>query len=171
MTIAKQTSLPVVLTALLMAFAGCATQHAQPKTHIVIKWDDKPTLSKEQTAVWLGYLMARAAYIGEHEQQYERIVGTCVPQFEEEVSARFRAAEVYRELSAKDKKLRDGYFEDLLKVQQAGFDREYIWVYLRQPTWLETEKPPRLQAFEPWAKENIASHQVVTYGGISLHPN
>jgi hypothetical protein len=134
-------------------------------------WDQQPTLSDKQNAVWLGYVLARATYIGEHQSHYADVNGPCTPRFDEEVNARFRAARIYRDLAADDKAFRDAYFDDLLAVDKAGFAREYVWTYLHQTSWPETKKPSKLGAFDGWRQTHLASHQVQTYGSIKITPN
>jgi len=152
----------VFAAALIIASAGCAAPRANSKLNIAVHWSPNEQ-AKKQSAVWLGYLLARANYIGDHKDSYAGVNGISAPQFQEEVEARSKAALIYEDLSSKDKELRDTYFEDLLKVERAGFMKEYVWTYLRQPTWPETEKPSNLVAFNSWNEVNLPNHQPVTY--------
>lgn len=148
---------------------GCVTSRPRPK--VTVNWDSRAGQSKEQSAVWLGYLIARANYIKQHENEYADVKGILIPHFAEEVDARSKAARTYEELSAKDKKLHDDYFEDLVKVEEAGFMEEYVWTYLRQSTWADSERPSKLAEFASWKEANLPNHRAVTYGSISIRAN
>jgi hypothetical protein len=71
-------------------------------------------------------------------------------------------------LSHRNPQLHDPYFIALIKVEKAGYIEEYVWRFLRQPTWPETQQPTKLRAFHPWASVNIPDHQVLTIGSISI---
>ena len=148
---------------------GCVA--SQPRPKVTVNWDSRAGQSKEQSAVWLGYLLDRAIYVKEHGNEYADAKGVLIPHFTEEVDARSKAARIYEELSAKDKELHDDYFEDLVKVEEAGFMQEYVWTYLRQSTWAESERPSKLVAFSSWKEANLPNHRAVTYGSISMQPN
>ncbi len=175
MSTTTQKLVPSFLAASTIFFAGCGTSHpersrSEPGFRANVVWDGPSTLSEKQNAVWLGYAIARAVYIRKHEDQYPgiRISGISAPQFAEEVDARSHAARIYREMAAKDKTFRDAYFEDLLAVETAGFVPEYVWTYLHQPAWPETQKPAKLAEFDSWRQTHLTAHRVRTYGRISI---
>ena len=132
--------------------------------HVAIHWNTNRT-QNEADPIWLGYLMARAVYVQDHKAEYSGEIGVVKAHFSEEVSARTKAATMYDELG------RNGhihYFDDLLKVKKAGYMKEYVWVYLRQPAWTPDEEPKNLSAFSSWAQKNIPDHQIETGGSISI---
>lgn len=153
---------------LAVALSGCASPQSKPPFHVTIQVGPDQ-VEQDILPVWLGYLMARANYVSANKALYVGETGVIRPRFEEEVEARTTAAQLYKELGGG--KRPDPYFKDLVKVEQASLMREYVWAFLRQPTWKDDQQPGKLNAFEVWARNNIPDHQVVTYGGIALQPN
>ena len=139
---------------------------AKDKLELSIEW--APTDSENEGAVWLGYLMARANYVSDHEAEYDLRPGRLTPKFEEEVEARQTASQIYRELKQADAELHLPYFEDLSTIAVAGFMREYVWAFLRQDAWKESPEDLRLDQFERWRSERIPGHQPQTHGNLSV---
>lgn len=111
--------------------------------------------------------MARAAYRDEHKQPLPSS-GEIIPSFNEEISARTTAAQVYQELKAKDKGLHDSYWEILSLVKNKGFMDAYVWTYLRRSEWQSMEKPKNLSAFQEWSKLSLKGHKPQTYGSLAV---
>ena len=153
---------------LLVSLFGCASPDGKSAMHVAIHWNTNRTqndFSVNSFCAGVGYLMARAVYVQDHKAEYSGEIGVVKAHFSEEVSARTKAATIYDELG------RNGhihYFDDLLKVKKAGYMKEYVWVYLRQPTWTPDEEPKNLSAFSSWAQKNIPDHQIETGGSISI---
>ena len=80
--------------------------------------------------------------------------------------ARKTAAQGYRELKAKDSKMRDAYWEVLSQVSDKGFMDAYVWTFLRRPEWPSSDRPRNLAAFEQWKQRSIPNHQPQTYGSL-----
>jgi hypothetical protein len=116
-------------------------------------------------AVWLAYLIARVNYREQHNIR-QPAAGEIVPVFDEEVYARDAATAVYVELRDTDKKLYDRYWNDLAMVKANGFVREYVWTYLRKPSWPEKQRPPKVEAFKSWSRIHLKGHQLETHGGL-----
>jgi len=87
------------------------------------------------------------------------------PCFEEKVSGLQEAIRFWKRDKAKKPGLSDAYLDDLEKVSDAGFLREYVWHYLRRDRW---KMPPdlRLDEFEPWRNEHLKDHRVRVYGDL-----
>src|SRR6185503_17592688 len=134
---------------------------------INIVWGSS-TGSTKIDALWLGYLMARANYVGSHEDAYDPSTNP-PPLFEEEIEGRTKAVLVFEEFKRKDR-LRNSYFEDLLKVHLAGYMRAYVWRHFRQKYWEENKAPENLEAFDRWAQQNIPNHEPMTFGAVVLKP-
>ena len=152
---------------LLAALLFCASLlNAQAPPGVALQWD--PHHPDDKTAaIWLAYLMFRCSYRLDHKVPLPQS-GEIVPSFSEEVHARENAAQVYRELKAKDKNLRDGYWETVSVVAQKGFIKPYVWTHLRRPAWPPSDKPANLAAFEQWARSALANHTAVTYGSLTV---
>ena len=107
---------------------------------------------------WLGYAMARVA--GPPEAGLETPSANPAP-FEEEAYARESLALIWGELAA-ERGYRDKYLGDLVKVQTAGFIREYTWECIRT---LKGEAPSGLDlaGFRAWFASNLKGHQVESW--------
>ncbi|OGW24051.1 MAG: hypothetical protein A2X59_12380 [Nitrospirae bacterium GWC2_42_7] len=125
------------------------------------------SLPEHLSAPWLGYLMGRQVYIMEHKNEYELSPGIIVPKFEDEVEGRQTLAQIWKELKEKDNNLKDKYLNELEVVLDAGFMREYVWVYLRYELWKKPDKL-RLKEFANWKKQNLKNHKAVSYGNIRV---
>ena len=139
---------------------------AAGKEDISIQWDPQAGGGKV-SAVWLGYLMARAAYRPEHHVPLPAS-GEIVPTFEEEVYARDTAATIYSELRQKDGRVSDKYWDDLLKVQAKKFMPQYVWTFLRKASWTNEKEPPNLDVFHKWSSQNLQNHKPETHGGLTV---
>ncbi|PZR74356.1 MAG: hypothetical protein DLM73_08165 [Chthoniobacterales bacterium] len=135
---------------------------------IAIEWDPRESAEGAGT-IWLGYLMARTAYREKHKLPLP-VSGEIIPTFAEEVSARSDAAAIYQELKAKDKKLHDTYWEQLVQVGAKGFMPAYVWTYLRRPSWSEREAPRDLDVFERWRASALKDHKAQTHGRLAVTP-
>ena len=139
---------------------------AKEKLNITVEVD--PSLSEKEGAVWIGYLMARANYVSKHERDYIGRPGLIVPSYDEELSARSTATQIYRELKAADSTLVIGYFDDLTRIDNAGFMPEYVWVYLHQDTWKTAPETERLKLFEEWRSSQLTAHKSQTHGRLLI---
>ncbi len=133
---------------------------------ITVLWDD--AMSTRDSGLWIGYLFARMEFISRNGGRYNRVPGVVNPIFDEEIFARTEAAKVYRELRSKGKGTDSAYFNDLDKVDAAGFMREYVWRYLHRDEWGVAPDALRVSEFDRWAKANLLSHAPETRGRIAF---
>lgn len=124
---------------------------------------DKP--NRNSAMIWLGYLVSRTAF---HEEHHLPIPdsGEIVPSFGEEVHARTTAARGYRELKAKDPKIKDMYWETLSEVERRGFMAAYVWTFLRRKEWPSSVRPSGMAAFNDWKQHALSKHVAQTYGWL-----
>ena len=122
------------------------------------------SLPEKLVVPWLGYLLARQAYILKNEDQYHLLPGVIVPSFEEELEGRMALARIWKEM---DNKLEDKYLNELELVHNAGFMREYVWISLKRASWNEPDKL-RIKNFQSWKKANLKGHKVESYGSIKV---
>ena len=142
-----------------------ATPASPRQLTISIDWGDGMTT--RESGLWIGYLFARMDFIGHNGGRYQRVPGVIIPIFDEEVFARGEAAKIYRNLKQQNKAMESPYFNDLEKVDAAGFMPEYVWRYLKRNEW--STAPPDLRAveFERWSRSNLASkHAPETRGNV-----
>jgi hypothetical protein len=133
---------------------------------VTIEWDPSESAEGAGT-IWLGYLVARTAYRDEHKLPLPAS-GEIIPTFAEEVSARSSATTIYQELKAKDKKLHNAYWEQMVKVAANGFMPAYVWTYLRRPSWSERDAPRNLEAFASWRVSALKGHKPETHGRLAV---
>jgi len=147
------------------AVCGCAARAPQHRPcTLIIDWDtERPP---GERGIWLAYLLKRAKY---HEQD-----GVCrdtetvvVPSFEEECQVRAATLKTYQSLQKAEPELNVPYFNDLSRVASAGFLREYVWTYLRQPSWTRLPDHLHLAEFDQWRKSNLRNHRAQTEGSIT----
>jgi hypothetical protein len=138
----------------------------EPKVNVAIVWDPKTPTAENQ--LWMTYLLTRAAQIAQESSRQDLPPGDWQAGFDEEVRARTMAVNTFRNMKSKGPQPRSAYFNDLDRVESAGFLREYAWRYLHGASW--TTLPPglKLPAFDEWRAAYIPNHKAVTYGRISL---
>jgi hypothetical protein len=142
-----------------------ATPASPRQLTISIDWGD--AMTTRESGLWIGYLFARMDFIGRNGGRYHRVPGVIIPVFDEEVFARGEAAKIYRNLKQQNKAMESPYFNDLEKVDAAGFMPEYVWRYLKRNQW--STVPPNLRAaeFDRWSRGNLASnHAPETRGNV-----
>lgn len=152
----------VLMVVVLPAYAA-ADSHAG--VSVAIDWHPD-TAPQPEGALWLAYLAARSAYIGEHPAEYGWQPGVVTPSFQEELAARTQVARAYRESRQKDRPLKLAYFEDLAVVAESSFLAEYVWTYLHQGGWGAPPEGLRLVEFMGWRAQHLAQHQVMTKGQV-----
>lgn len=131
---------------------------------VVVRFDpDKP--NKNSAVIWLAYLISRTAFHEKHNLPTPAS-GEIIPTFEEEIDARKSACQVYRELKAKDAKMKDSYWDTISEVDRRGFMAAYVWTFHRRKQWPATARPSNLGAFDNWKKSHLAKHTAQTYGRL-----
>jgi hypothetical protein len=132
---------------------------------ISIDWGD--AMTTRESGLWIGYLFARMDFIGRNGGRYTRVPGVILPIYDEEVFARGEAAKIYRNLKQKNKSMESPYFNDLEKVDAAGFMPEYVWRYLKRNEWSTIPANLRAAEFERWSRSNLtANHTPETRGRV-----
>src|SRR5262245_1333709 len=119
------------------------------------------TPPKEGT-LWFFYAAARATFISEHGNLYEAQPDPILRTFGEEVAGRWMLGHSCENALKQGEQLASAYLADLLKVFQADFISEYVWLFLAQPNWLPDQRPPKMPAFLGWAMQNLLQHKVET---------
>lgn len=137
-----------------------------PRTFIAILWD--PATPAGERKVWTAYLYTRAAYLASERGDRLSTPGVYAPTFESEVRARRVAVGVFRQLEQDDPAFGSVYFDDLDRVEAAGFMREYVWRYLRQPSWARQPEGLQLPRFDAWRAVYLRYHVPITHGRIAV---
>lgn len=157
-------AIPVSSAPVSQARARAAAE-AEAATKVAIMWD--PATPREESTIWLAYLYARAAF-AVSESNGDFVAGERDASFEEELRGRTIAVNMFRELKRNDAQPASVYFNDIDRVDEAGFLREYVWSYLRQDSWIAQPVGLNLQAFDAWRAQHLAGHVAVTHGRIAF---
>ena len=145
--------------------AATADTSADPSMKVAILWD--PETPEGESKIWLAYLFARAAFAA-NETDGGPAVGERVSSFEEEVRGRTIALTTFRALKREPAQPASEYFNDIDRVEAAGFLREYVWRYLHNASWSTMPSNLDLAGFETWRAEHLANHKAVTHGRIAF---
>jgi len=154
---------------LFLTGTAVAAEASDVGVSVTVDWN--PAQDQPENALWLAYLMARAAYINEHRAAYDWRPGVIAASFAEELAARTSAAQIYRELRSKDAHFNVAYFEDLARVADNSFLGEYVWTYLHEAEWGSPPDGLRLVEFMHWRADHLAGHAVMTKGAVRFASN
>jgi hypothetical protein len=138
---------------------------AQRQLTISVDWGD--AMTTRESGLWIGYLFARMDFISRNGGRYNRVPGAIAPLFDEEVFARGEAAKIYRNLKKQNKAMESPYFNELEKVDAAGFMPEYVWQYHKRSEWALAPTKLRTADFDRWSRQNLApNHAPETRGRV-----
>jgi hypothetical protein len=142
-----------------------ANEPADSSVKVAILWD--PETPEGESKIWLAYLFARAAFAA-NETAGGPAVGERESSFEEEVRGRQIALTTFRAMKRDSAQPESAYFSDIDRVEAAGFLREYVWSYLRHPSWGVMPGGLDIAGFDAWRAEHLAHHTAVTHGRIAF---
>ncbi len=145
------------------------SQDIEPEISLVIVPDE--TLMKEEndrSSAWLGYLLARAGWLKENVNLDSIDVTSYQISFDEEAYAREAMANIWSELKVDNPEETDRYLDELALINENGFIREYVWIYLQKPYWKSIPKNLNLQEFLKWSSDMIPVHKIETRGDLYL---
>ena len=75
---------------------------------------------------------------------------------------------IYTNLKAERKIKPDSYLDQLLRVSESGFLREYVWFYFQNLHWPGRPMGLRLYEFNEWRLKNLPNHREVTLANIEI---
>jgi hypothetical protein len=127
-------------------------------------------LNDVERPAWVGYGTALANWAHRHSVAATAPLGMWLPTLEAEVHAREALVKAWREMGSARPLPALPYMEQLLKVVDAGYLREYIWAHHRRPSWGEMPAGLRQAAYAAWAAENIRGHVPQTQATVSVVP-
>lgn len=129
-----------------------------------------PSLQNEEIPVmsaWIGYAASRAEWIQTNVSVDEIVQKGYQRTFEEEVAARSTLSELWKEFGDSDVNLKNLYLDDLLKVYEAGYIKEYTWTYLASSEWSQPDGL-LLEEFSAWSKNNLVNHNPETHADVEI---
>ena len=117
-------------------------------------------------AAWTTYAGTKALLrTGEYVKLHPEALGHDSP-FDEECYAHDAMAEFWA-VQPEEKRRVDAYLQSLANVRGTGFIPEYVWRFLREPSWREPAGL-RNDAFSAWAAESgLAKHRPPTLAFVS----
>lgn len=122
----------------------------------------------DTAALWLTYALELVNYSREHHDARPPCGGRLQAGFNAELAARRAALAQYRGRAAAQRGAR--YFDELLRVDEAGFLPEYAWHYLRdQRRELSPPEGLRLAEFEDFRQRELASHVVQSGARVRIN--
>ncbi len=145
--------------------AAAPSAGSAPQIGVEMLWD--PRTPPRERPLWTAYLYTRAALVAAQSEDVPFAPGEHAASFEEELRARLIAVNLFRQLRRRDRSLESAYFADLDRVEAAGFLREYLWRYLRNPSWSEPDGL-KLAEFDAWRTTHLRQHRPVTHGRIAV---
>jgi hypothetical protein len=157
-------AIPAKADAVVQARARAAAP-SEDAMKLAILWD--PETPEEESKIWLAYLFARAAFAA-NVTDGSLAAGERESSFEEEVRGRTIALTTFRALKLERVQPASPYFSDIDRVEAAGFLREYVWSYLRHPSWEIAPAGLDLSGFDTWRAEHLTNHKPVTHGRIAF---
>lgn len=158
----------LLLAALACAGPPQASPRHPPNSDLFFQPGFARLPSSAQTA-WLSYGVARMVFL--RERRVPMRIGQLDPGFEEEVGGRRVMARVWRAYRGERiPALRDPYLDDLVRVSDAGYLREYVWTFLHRPAWGESSPAGLdLEGFAAWREDHLARHAPLTLVGVGTH--
>jgi hypothetical protein len=122
----------------------------------------------DTAALWLTYALELVKYSREHPDTRPACGGRLLAGFDAELAARRAALAQYRGRDAAQRGTR--YFDELLRVEEAGFLAEYAWHYLRDDR--RDVSPPeglRLAEFDVFRQRELATHVVQSGARVRIN--
>jgi hypothetical protein len=116
----------------------------------------------DEMMYWITYAGGRAAWRSEHVADEAVANGPVVPGFEEEVWAHDFVWMMLEDPAAYPRR---SPLRGMHRAREAGFLREYVWTYLRQPGWQEPAGL-RIAEFDVWRRKQLKKHTAAVHAGI-----
>jgi hypothetical protein len=122
----------------------------------------------ETAALWLTYALELVSFSREHPATRPACGGRLVPGFTAELAARRAALAEYRGRAAQLRTSR--YFDELQRIEDAGFLDEYAWQFLRDER-RDVDPPAALQlpAFEEFRQRELPAHVVQSGARVRIN--
>jgi len=119
-------------------------------------------------ASWLSYALELERYSREHPDLRPACGGRLVPDLGAELAARRAALATYRGRAADARPSR--YFDELSRIEEAGFLEEYLWTWLREQH-RESAPSRELQVgeFEAMRRREMPGHVVQSGARVRIH--
>jgi hypothetical protein len=148
------------LAQVILFVSGCAASTQRLPNHDLYPVPEFHQRSAIAQAAWLGYGTA-IAHISRKINLPPQPPPIILP-LEQEADARTVMVSVWKANRAKEIQPLDQYLESLTRVSEAGFMKEYVWVYLQRQSSSSAALNLRLEEFEVWRAEDLQNHEIQT---------
>ena len=131
---------------------------------------DKPVA--EKMFAWLGYAVNLAHYLVEKGKIDNAPSGRYVPEYLEEVFAREKQIQIWREAANR----KSGgpstylYMEQMLSIEDSGFLREYVWFFHYRREWGVPDQSLRMYEFVKQFGRKLIGHAPETRAWVEFKP-
>jgi hypothetical protein len=122
----------------------------------------------ETAALWFTYATHLVGFTREHPHTRPPCGGPLDAGFAAELAARRAALEQYRRRSVTARG--SNYFDQLMRIDDAGFLDEYVWHYLRNERW--DAVPPAdldLPSFDRFRERELGTHHVQSGARVRIN--
>jgi hypothetical protein len=163
---AREQVLAAIAVALSARTGGAALVAAEPLQEASIDVEANPDTAS--AAAWLAYAVELARYSGEHPETRPACGGRLAPGYAAELAARQSALREYQVRAAVART--SSYFNELARVEAAGFLDEYVWRFLRNERW-DVAAPAGLEldAFDRFRERELATHVVQSGARVRIN--
>jgi hypothetical protein len=122
----------------------------------------------DTAALWLAYAVELVSFSREHPDSRPPCGGRYTPGFEAELAARRAALASYRALEPERRK--PGYFNDLARIDEAGYLDEYVWQFLRdERVDVTPSRELQIAAFEEFRVRELPAHVVQSGARVRIN--
>lgn len=147
---------------MILALTGFAAKPAQEFSIGLSPDFFEAKTSEAAKMLWLIYANSRVTYAESHRSDVLLEEQRVVPSFTEELSARRETVGLYRKMKKEKPQITDPYWDQIDGIEAAGFLDEYVWIFLRRPSWSSGQEPKRLAEFAEYRKAELQGHRAET---------
>jgi isocitrate dehydrogenase len=141
---------------LFITFSSCVIADEESKRKVTIAINPASASEVDRLSS-TAFGISLANWVQENENIDTLSDGVFKPSFQALYSAFNRQITIWNELSENDPK-KSIYMDDLVKVYNSGFMKEYIWTYHKDTDWKNVDEL-KMDEFEAWANQNISEHK------------
>jgi hypothetical protein len=122
----------------------------------------------QTAALWLTYALALVSHAREHPEVRPPCGGHLLPGYGAEMAARRAALAEYRARPEASRTSR--YFDELMRIEEAGLLEEYVWQNLRNERWDHAAPVElRLEDYERFRAIELANHVVQSGARVRIN--
>ncbi len=155
----------ILTVSLFPCHLQAADEKLEPEVTVIL--DESIAGNETLSAAWMGYSMARVAWIRNQFRAGHLDPAAYENSFSEELAGRRTLAYIWHEIQ-KNETGGNAYLDALTQVQAAGFMPEYVWYYLNPKKWTDRPANLRLEDFTAWNQAHLPEHRPETQAKIQI---